>query len=394
MRTAAKQAACALEATPTNPVKGVKGMTIADLLPSFNTVRGTVTDFMHSVCLGVVRQMVDQWFNSKHHAEDYYIGQKINLVDDRLQQISLPSEIHRSPRSLSHRCYWKASEWRAFIFYSLVVLQGILPPCYLNHFFLFVYGIYTLSGDSISSDAVTLSEYCPTKFAIQLEELYGLSCCKFNIHCLIHLAHSVKDCGPLWATSTFTFEAHNHALVSMFHGTQSVSQQITDASLRTIKLLPHKLVALQDLLDMMISSDVGVVYDRFVYDHQLYSSVNYARSKRHTNHNISFEHQEHKYGVSLGSLNVKPSCTCSLDISQYCKCSLSSVILVKPMVDSQRALFKDADFKVTSKRFVVEVEETNDVIAIHPSQIQRKCIFLPLGDKTFLYPLPYRIHGD
>ena len=442
MRTAAKQAAYALEATPTNPVKGVKGMTIADLLPSFNTVRGTVTDFMHSVCLGVVRQMVDQWFNSKHNAEDYYIGQKINLVDDRLQQISPPSEIHRSPRSLSHRCYWKASEWRAFIFYRLVVLQGILPPCYLNHFFLFVYGIYTLSGDSISNDAITLSEYCLT--IIQLEELYGLSCCKFNIHCLIHLAHSVKDCGPLWATSTFTFEAHNHALVSMFHGTQSVPHQITDTFLlknkvasmaqsciggdssvsvkdvlakltddvharfkhnsdgglsllgsgKEVRLDPHKLVALQDLLDMMISSDVGVVYDRFVYDHQLYSSVKYARSKRHTNHNISFEHQEHKYGVILGLLNVKPSCTCSLDISQYCKCSLSSVILVKPMVDSQRALFKDADFKVTSKRFVVKVEETNDVIAIHPSQIQRKCIFLPLGDKTFLCPLPYRIHGD
>jgi hypothetical protein len=125
----------------------------------------------------------------------------------------------------------------AFIFYSLVILQGILPSRYLNHFFLFVYGIYTLLGDSISDDAISLSEFCLTKFVIQLEELYGLSSCKFNVHCLTHLAQSVKDCGPLWATSTFTFEAHNHVLVNMFHGTQCVPQQITDTFLLKSKVL-------------------------------------------------------------------------------------------------------------------------------------------------------------
>ena len=55
MRTSENQAEYALEATATTPVKGVKGMTMADLLPTFDTVRGTVTDFMHSVCQGVVR---------------------------------------------------------------------------------------------------------------------------------------------------------------------------------------------------------------------------------------------------------------------------------------------------------------------------------------------------
>ena len=49
MRTSENQAKYALKATATTPVKGVKGMTMADLLPTFDTVRGTVTDFMHSV---------------------------------------------------------------------------------------------------------------------------------------------------------------------------------------------------------------------------------------------------------------------------------------------------------------------------------------------------------
>ena len=124
MRSSKKQASYALEATATcDSVKGVKGTTVADLLPSFDTVRGTVTDYMHSVCQGVMRQMVDLWFESKHHGESFCIGQKVKLVDEQLQLISPPSEIDRSPRSMSQRHYWKASEWRAFIFYSLVVLH-------------------------------------------------------------------------------------------------------------------------------------------------------------------------------------------------------------------------------------------------------------------------------
>ena len=406
MRTSENQAEYALEATATTAVKGVKGMTVADLLPTFDTVRGTVTDFMHSVCQGVVRQLVDQWVNSKYHGESYYIGQKVNMVDERLQLISPRSEIHRSPRGISHRYYWKASEWMAFIFYSLVILQGILPSRYLNHFFLFVYGIYTLLGDSISDDAISLAEFCLTKFVIQLEELYGLSSCKFNVHCLTHLAHSVKDCGPLWATSTFTFEAHNHVLVNMFHGTQSVPQQITDTFLlkskvssmartcinsddssvsvrnvlarlmgddvrykhrnyfhdlgllgsgKIVKFDAHWLVALQDLLDMIVINESGDLYERFVCNHQLYSSVNYTRSKRHTNHHVSFRHPVYSYGLVLGLLNVKPSSRCSLEIYQYCQCSMYSVIIVKAMESSQRVLFRDLDFNISSK-FIVEVK--------------------------------------
>ena len=38
------------------------------------------------------------------------------------------------------------------------------------------------------------------------------------------------------------------------------------------------------------------------------------------------------------------------------------------MEASQRVLFRDADFNISSK-FIVEVNETNNVIALYPSQI-------------------------
>ena len=231
---------------------------------------------------------------------------------------------------------------------ALLFLKEILPSCFLNHYFLFVYGIYTLLGDSISMSAICLAEVCLTKFVIKVEELYGLSSCKFNVHFLTHLAHCVKDCGPLWATSTFTFESHNHVLINMFHGTQCVPKQITDTfllrnkissltrthvddnssaclkeavgkltenarfthnsasggllslgSAKLVTLNASMLIALEHLLNLTVDNHCGKMYNRFLFNHKLYSSVNYTRSKRHTNHNVSVQHPAANYGMMV-----------------------------------------------------------------------------------------------
>ena len=277
---------------------------------------------------------------------------------------------------------------------------------------------------------------------IKLEELYGLSSCKFNVHCLTHLPHCVKDCGPLWATSAFTFESHNHVLMNMFSGTQCVPQQIVDTFLlkakvasltkcyvnadsspcvkkvlskltdnsrfahnisgteltflgsgKLVVLDARMIVALEDLLGLTLVSEHGKMYERFLYNHQLYSSVSYVRSKQHTNHSVSIQHPSFTYGIILGQLDIKPLCCCTTENSQYCNCTHINVVMVKPMHANQRSLFRDVDFKVTSY-FIFDVEETDNVIAVYPSQIMRKCISVHLGDKTYFCPLPYRINDD
>ena len=90
-----------------------------------------------------------------------------------------------------------------------------------------------LLGDQISPVQITAAEAALTKFVIEFEKIYGLRRCSFNMHCLTHLAYSVKNCGPLWATSAFMFEAQNHNLLKMFHGTQHVAKQIAETFLLT-----------------------------------------------------------------------------------------------------------------------------------------------------------------
>ena len=66
---------------------------------------------------------------------------------------------------------------------------------------------------------------------------------------------------------------------------------------------------------------------------------------------------------------------------------------MKPLHASHRVLYRDIEFNVSSK-FIMEVEETNHIVALYPSQIERKCISLRLENKTYFCPLPYRINDD
>ena len=47
----------------------------------------------------------------------------------------------------------------------------------------------------------------------------------FNMHLLTHTAQGVKHWGPLWATSTFSFESNTGTLIKYFHGTHCVPSQ-------------------------------------------------------------------------------------------------------------------------------------------------------------------------
>ena len=161
---------------------------------------------------------------------------------------------------------------------------------------------------------------------------------------------------------------------------------------KLIHLDARMLVALEDLLNLTVDNLCGKIYDRFLYDHKLYSSLGYTRSKRHTNHDVSIQHPASKYGWIVGLLEIKLLCCCTLERSQFCNCILYKVVLVKLMHASQRILFKDVDFPLTSN-FIVEVEESN-IIALYPSEIDRKCICVNMPDKTYFWPLPYRIYDD
>lgn len=61
--------------------------------------------------LGVVKQLVGLWFNSKHSDQRWYCGSQVEMVDKRLLEIKPPTVITRIPRSIQHHVkFWKGNQ--------------------------------------------------------------------------------------------------------------------------------------------------------------------------------------------------------------------------------------------------------------------------------------------
>lgn len=128
---------------------------------------------------------------------------------------------------MADRKYWKASEWRSFLlFYDLPLLNGVLLRKFWNHLFLFVFAMHILLGEKVKCCDIDVAERALRKFTLQFEKLYGAANMTFNVHLLTHITTSVRNWGPLWATSTFSFESFNGTLLKYFHGTTHVPEQI------------------------------------------------------------------------------------------------------------------------------------------------------------------------
>ncbi|XP_034049085.1 uncharacterized protein LOC117530302 isoform X1 [Thalassophryne amazonica] len=255
--------------------QGVNGPSVVMQLPHYDSVKGICSESQHTAFLGVTRHFVGTWLDSANRAEAYYIGDQVKKLDERLQDIAPPSEITRCPRSLKTRKYWKASEWRALLFYSLVVFQGILPAVYMKHWFLFVFGIYYLMSESVSERKVRESNACLRMFVLMTERLYGIRHCTFNVHSLIHFAQSVINIGPLWATSTFVFEGYNRTLIRCFHSTQKVGFQICE-TFSLMKVMTELAVSC-----MEENTDVSVLYTSLASRHTKSKCTNVLSNNLH-----------------------------------------------------------------------------------------------------------------
>ncbi|XP_033122015.1 uncharacterized protein LOC117121027 [Anneissia japonica] len=218
-------------------VHGVKKPSMILLLLHFNIISGFVVDYMHCVCIGVVKTMTYLWLENVNAR--YYIGNQLTTLNNKLTQIRPPSEVSRLCRSLTQRKFWKAHEWRAWLLhYSPLVLKHVLPSTHYTHWLYLVSAMYMLLDDDVSIDMINNSELLLMKFVLDAEEIYGKEYITYNMHLLTHMADSVRNWGPLWSISCFAFESMNHKLGKMISGTQHIEKQIAHKFL-LCRTLPH-----------------------------------------------------------------------------------------------------------------------------------------------------------
>ncbi|KAF0751213.1 Uncharacterized protein FWK35_00016042 [Aphis craccivora] len=97
-----------------------------------NITSTVVLEYMHNICLGVVKKLIVFWTKGKKPVRlinpDEVSQELVNIKS------FLPSEFNRLPRTLEEVEYWKATEFRTFLLSAVRIL--ISPETYFTHNYL------------------------------------------------------------------------------------------------------------------------------------------------------------------------------------------------------------------------------------------------------------------
>ena len=185
-----------------------KGPTPLSKLP-IGLVSDFVLDYMHLVCLGVVRRMLKFWMKGPLDVGIRLQSRKVQLLSERLKLLanSVPREFQRRPRSILEIDRWKAVEFRQFLLYTgVAVLPGIVSDEVFNHFLLLSVGIFLLAHPVHHRSCNSYAEELLKMFVKQSLSIYGPLFVVYNVHALIHLPADVLKHGYLDSISAFPFE--------------------------------------------------------------------------------------------------------------------------------------------------------------------------------------------
>lgn len=94
------------------------GYSILNNIPGFLPINNTPLDYMHLICLGVIKKMILLWIKSP-----FYVRLSIRSINKISHLLILlknttPDDFVRKPRSLKDVKQWKAVEFRNFLLYT------------------------------------------------------------------------------------------------------------------------------------------------------------------------------------------------------------------------------------------------------------------------------------
>lgn len=185
------------------------GETVLNEIPHIGLVTGVPRDYMHLVCLGIMRKLLFLW---KYGPENIKLkNEELNAISDGIDNSSscMPTTFARRPRPLKHVKKWKATECRRFLLYDgPVVLKNILSADKYANFIRLHVAIRLLTDPcKVSmSNNIDLAETLLKRFVETYETIYGQRYVSYNVHNLLHVVSDVRIHGCLDNFSAFRFE--------------------------------------------------------------------------------------------------------------------------------------------------------------------------------------------
>ncbi|KAL4713328.1 hypothetical protein ACJJTC_012400 [Scirpophaga incertulas] len=168
-------------------------------------------DYMHSMCLGVMRKLLHSWVKpTKSEVKKVKMdSRKITIMNERLSYLRqfIPNDFNRKPRSVQDLDRWKATEFRTFLLYiGPVVMYRLLETSVYNHFLILHAAISILVSNKLANKFSCYAKYLLKEFVKDCIDIYGEQYLVYNVHSLIHLGDDVDRYGVLDNISAFKFE--------------------------------------------------------------------------------------------------------------------------------------------------------------------------------------------
>ena len=212
--------------------KGVVGRSPLMNLSNFDMVRDSPAEYLHSVCIGVSKRLLELTFR---------VGEPRSRIttrklSDPLQYnrlmigVLVPREFSRRIRELDYSVM-KGQEFRNVILFFFVNVVKCIPDKDKERklwlLFAFMIRACILPNQEFKQISLSLLENTCKMFYKLYTELYGPTNCTYNTHVVCTHLIEMRFHGPLTFTSAFAFESFYGEIRNAFiPGTQSPLTQI------------------------------------------------------------------------------------------------------------------------------------------------------------------------
>ena len=217
---------------PPDQKKGFVGRSPLLSIESYDFVRDTPCEYLHGVCLGSVKRLVELTFNvgitrTRTTKRKLTPASSFNI---RIGSVKVVSECSRRARALDF-AVWKGQEFRNLVifFFPVVIdcLEENAQERKLWLFHAFAIRACTLPQKEFQDVDIDEIESCCEKYYALYERLFGQQNCSYNTHIVFSHLIEMRAHGPLTFTSAFGFESFYGEIRNSFTpGTVSPLKQI------------------------------------------------------------------------------------------------------------------------------------------------------------------------
>ena len=212
--------------------KGIVGRSLFLDIPYFDIVIQIPAEYLHSVCLGVTKKLIELTFNvgeNRSRITNRKLSSK-NEYNLLIIVIKVPREFSRRVRALDFSVM-KGQEFRnVLLFFFPIILKCIESDCLERRLWLlYVYMIRSCVIPDIEYNTLDSHEILTAckQFYELYEELFGVNNCTYYTHVVTSHLLDIRSAGPFTTTSAFGFESfYSEVRNSFVPGTQSPLKQI------------------------------------------------------------------------------------------------------------------------------------------------------------------------